>query len=1060
MALRKPVVISGSPPYVGNIQSGDSIDPVWLNPPTGTGFEHVTAGVRDSAAYDLFGSANTWTGSVNDFHIVTGTFFGVGAYNLVAAYNSETTTNGVGAFGASMFREVTAIGTGWTAAATYNSFYSNPSVTGTGSNPLVGSLNAFVAAGATIAVGSTIPEQDGFKVAAGVTNGTLNYGFRGLLAADPGSPTSYTARTITNVAVTSNVVTVTTSAAHGFTVGQIVTVGANTNVSINGSAIVIASTPLTTTFTYARTMGNITSGADTGTVTPNQRWNLYMDGAARNYISTVLIGSTTDSLSGAKLQVNGTSEFNGNVSISSTTNYFRTYGGGASLMGYKAGADSGFTASVGFFTGDPGTAANQRWAIAKSAATETGSNVGSNLEIYGYSDTGSFLGTWLSLGRSTGNIGLGGSASASIACYLQGSASGGTALTGYRNVQAVQSDVTTQYVSYHSMLNTLASPFVLGAYYHYLTAVNLRGQASIVTNHYGFITHAMAEGTNNYGYMGQVVVEPGSPTTFANKTISNVAVTSNVVTITTSTAHGYTVGQVVTVNCGTNTQLNGSGITIASTPLTTTFTYALTTANVTSVADTGTVTPNRRWNLYMNGTANNYLNGRLLLGSNTDDGTNQLQVTGTSTFTGQITSTLAIGTAPFAVTSTTKVTNLNSDYLQGLQLGQSGTAIPQLNLSNQWGATQRFNATISVGAAPSLDKSFWSSYATYGGVGTTYGISMEDVAASANTTAYINFRAMGTTSANAFTMVNYYGFQCATITKGAGSTITNHNGFYAADQTDATNVYGFYGNVASGSTKRNLYMVGTAINHLAGALMIGSNTDDTVSKLQVTGDTKLTGKLGLTDLMTFATGTTSLAAYNVPAGTLKTTPVAGDNEFDGVNFYATIDTTSKRGCIPVEQYFHLTADGSNITTTIANFFGTTSNISLVASAYYDIEMMLVFTKTTTEALTITLTNSAAPTSQNIYWEESPASGLVAPPGTATALTGFVRNDATAAKAIVTASLTTATDHYIYIRIQLKNGTGTSLKIQATNPAGSITPRLGSFWRCRRMSPNNVGTFAA
>ena len=72
-------------------------------------------------------------------------------------------------------------------------------------------------------------------------------------------------------------------------------------------------------------------------------------------------------------------------------------------------------------------------------------------------------------------------------------------------------------------------------------------------------------------------------------TITNVALTSNVVTITTGVAHGLGTGQVVTVAAVTNTGVNGT-YTIASTPTTTTFTYALTASNITSIADTGTVT--------------------------------------------------------------------------------------------------------------------------------------------------------------------------------------------------------------------------------------------------------------------------------------------------------------------------------------------------------------------------------------------------------------------------------------------------------------------------------------
>jgi N4-gp56 family major capsid protein len=70
--------------------------------------------------------------------------------------------------------------------------------------------------------------------------------------------------------------------------------------------------------------------------------------------------------------------------------------------------------------------------------------------------------------------------------------------------------------------------------------------------------------------------------------ITNVALTSNVVTITTGVAHGLGTGQVVTVAAVTNTGVNGT-YTITGTT-STTFTYALTASNITSVADTGTVT--------------------------------------------------------------------------------------------------------------------------------------------------------------------------------------------------------------------------------------------------------------------------------------------------------------------------------------------------------------------------------------------------------------------------------------------------------------------------------------
>lgn len=73
------------------------------------------------------------------------------------------------------------------------------------------------------------------------------------------------------------------------------------------------------------------------------------------------------------------------------------------------------------------------------------------------------------------------------------------------------------------------------------------------------------------------------------KTITNRALSSNVVTITTSTEHGFEVGDTVTI-AGTATAFNGTyNITLIPTP--TTFKYAKTNANIASVASGGTATP-------------------------------------------------------------------------------------------------------------------------------------------------------------------------------------------------------------------------------------------------------------------------------------------------------------------------------------------------------------------------------------------------------------------------------------------------------------------------------------
>lgn len=269
------------------------------------------------------------------------------------------------------------------------------------------------------------------------------------------------------------------------------------------------------------------------------------------------------------------------------------------------------------------------------------------------------------------------------------------------------------------------------------------------------------------------------------------------------------------------------------------------------------------------------------------------------------------------------------------------------------------------------------------------------------------------------------------------------------------------------TTKKLTFSVGGNTTAITTTILSQQTTSQTISIPNVAGasifitDTlvqSITGVKTMTN-MTTAAGTTAVPSMTLTGGTNLTNAAAGAVENDSIAMYGTTNTTDGRAQIPLRQHFRLTANGSNVTT-IANFFGANSNISLVASAYYEIEIVCFFTKTTTEILTWTFTNSAAPTSQQIVWEQSPITGIVAPPGTATMLSGQFINDATAARTVAAGSLTTAVNHYMRCRVLLKNGTGTSFKIQCANPAGSVTPLLGSFWTAVRIPTGNTGAFAA
>jgi hypothetical protein len=103
---------------------------------------------------------------------------------------------------------------------------------------------------------------------------------------------------------------------------------------------------------------------------------------------------------------------------------------------------------------------------------------------------------------------------------------------------------------------------------------------------------------------------------------------------------------------------------------------------------------------------------------------------------------------------------------------------------------------------------------------------------SGTTTAAINYSSAFTTAAASFTLTDMVHFNATQPTLGAGSAVTNIYGFAAQSSLAlATNTYGFYGNIASGTNRYNVYMAGTADNYFAGNVGIG--TASPTSKLGV-----------------------------------------------------------------------------------------------------------------------------------------------------------------------------------------------------------------------------------
>jgi hypothetical protein len=125
---------------------------------------------------------------------------------------------------------------------------------------------------------------------------------------------------------------------------------------------------------------------------------------------------------------------------------------------------------------------------------------------------------------------------------------------------------------------------------------------------------------------------------------------------------------------------------------------------------------------------------------------------------------------------------------------------------------------------------------TITGATTSYGVLQQGIVQSdVTSTAYGFYNEIGT-QASAFTLTSAIHYLATQTTLGAGSTITNQYGFFAGTNLNgATNNYGFYGEIASGTNRWNLYMAGTAANYMAGRLGIGTTTSVTNTSLVIGG---------------------------------------------------------------------------------------------------------------------------------------------------------------------------------------------------------------------------------
>jgi hypothetical protein len=551
--------------------------------------------------------------------------------------------------------------------------------------------------------------------------------------------------------------------------------------------------------------------------------------------------------------------------------------------------------------------------IGNSNITDTGSliTLGSNSYING------------ALGIGTTSI-----TSGNVNLFLARNLTGDVNVFSVNTESVIQSDVTTHARYFRTAASTAAASFTLSELSHYEARQGTFGAGSAVGTQQGFVAGSSLVGaTNNFGFRGRIPAATNRWNLFMDGTADNYMAGSLGIGSTSLT--GYTLrnsknitgaslsiayaseGSVqsdVTIAQGyrsviatqataftlTNLQhfVAGQGTFGAGSTVTNQYAFFADSGLISATNNFGfygnlTSSGSSRWNLYMNGTAPNYLNGVLNIGTTTLSGFN-LDVNGTGRFESQLTigSNSGLGLDLISVISTALPTSslksvigsLNSGfgyaagtlYLQPrtgvtapLILGTEGS--PRLTIASTGAATFTSSVTAASFIPTSstiptngmyLSGTNTLGFATNGtldmtldangalGLGTTsltgyslrinrnptgattsYGVTFEGTIQSDVTTGFVGYRTNIATLATTFTTGFLVHYSANQSTFGAGSTVSNQYGFIVESNViGATNNFGFFGNIAAGTNRWNLYMNGTANNYLAGSLGIGTTS--------------------------------------------------------------------------------------------------------------------------------------------------------------------------------------------------------------------------------------------
>lgn len=241
------------------------------------------------------------------------------------------------------------------------------------------------------------------------------------------------------------------------------------------------------------------------------------------------------------------------------------------------------------------------------------------------------------------------------------------------------------------------------------------------------------------------------------------------------------------------------------------------------------VSGTKNWNFFANGTAPNFFNGSLGVGTATISAKLHVWSTAEQLRLGYSDSVYSkftvdsIGNLNIAPTGGTVI--LASNASAALRITNTGVSdsliVEDSNNPDSTPFVISSDGKVGIGATPSTNSAIYIGSWLSGNT-TMYGMSNLAYIQSDVTAVAMYYRTWANTKAAAFTLGSLIHYAAQQGSFGSGSAVTDQIGFYVESSlTGAVNNYGFYSCVPAAANRWNFYASGTAPNYFAGDVRLG-----------------------------------------------------------------------------------------------------------------------------------------------------------------------------------------------------------------------------------------------